>query len=461
VETAVELPQDPKSLPRAYLRLGRIHQARGEYGRAHYCFGVARQFFAELGDVRKLAFVANALAALALERGQLLAAGEHLEEARRLAQESGNEGAAVQALTLRGQIAIVLSNPSDAWQAFRDAEERAAALGDRRRHAVALDGLGRVALGNGYLEEARVFVERAMQLHAEIGDRRGLAVCLLHLGDATRALRRPEQALRHYRRARRVFEEMGYLDGVASARHRTGRLLRVLGRTTAAVRELAAAVEAFEKARLPDRPAALRDLGATLADAGSGRAARTALARADRGEPPGAQRRIRRVESRTVRARLALLEGDLRRARAVAERALDAARRTSGHRARIAALLTVGEVALRGGELVEARRAAEDALAFAREEGDPLEAAAAERILVELAARAGRTDEASERAHRAARAYTGRADALDGPARLLLALGRGLTRPEPLRAARYLGRARLCYARLSAQGFRAPEAALA
>jgi tetratricopeptide (TPR) repeat protein len=457
VETAVDLPQDPKSLPRAYLRLGRIHQARGEYGRAHYCFGVARQFFAELGDVRKLAFVCNALAALALERGQLLAAGEHLDEASRLAEESGNEGAAVQALNLRGQVALVLASPSAAWQAFRDAEARAAAIGDRRRHAAALDGLGRVALESGYLEEARAFVERGMQLHAEIGDRRGLAVSLLHLGDATRALRRPEQALRHYRRARRVFEEMGYADGVASARHRIGRLLRALGRTTSAVRELAAAAEEFGRVRLPDRHAALRDLGGALADAGSARAARTALARADRGEPEGAQRRALRVASRTERVRLALLEGDLRRARAVAERALESARRTTGHAARIAALLATGDAALRGGELVEARRAAEEALAFAGEVGDPLSAAAAERILVELAARAGRTGEASERAHRAARAYTGRTDVLDGPARLLLALGQGLARSEPARAARYLRRARGCYQRLRGQGFRPPE----
>jgi tetratricopeptide (TPR) repeat protein len=457
VESAVELQEDPRSVPRAYLRLGRIHQARGEYGRAHYCFGVARQFFADMGDRRKLAFAYNALAALALERGQLLAAGEHLDDATRLAEESGNEGAAVQALNLRGQIALVLQSPTAAWQAFRDAEARAGAIGDRRRQAAALDGLGRVALESGYLEEARTFIERGMELHGEIGDRRGLAISLLHLGDAARAVRRGDLALRHYRRARRVFEEMGYADGVASARHRRGRLLRALGRTTAAVRELAAATEEFGRVRLPDRHAALRDLGEALADAGSTRAARVALARADRGEPPGAERRAHRVMSRTVRARMAIAEGDLRRAGALARCAVLRAGRTTGHAARIAANLAVGEASLKGGELTEARRAAEAALAFASEEGDPLAAAAAERILLELAARAGRTSEASERAHRAARAYTGRADAADGPARLLLALGQGLARAEPKRAARYLEAARRCYGRLAGLGFRPPE----
>ncbi|HEX5137639.1 MAG TPA: hypothetical protein VFY93_11735, partial [Planctomycetota bacterium] len=229
--------------------------------------------------------------------------------------------------------------------------------------------------------------------------------------------------------------------------------------STAAIRELAAAAEEFERVGLPDRHAALRDLGEALADAGSARAARTALARADRGEHPGAERRAHRVFSRTARVRLALGEGDLRRARAVAGRALDVARRTPGHAARIAAHLAVGEAALRGGELVEARQAAEAALAFAREEGDPLAAAAAERILAELAARAGRTGEASERAHRAARAYTGRVDAGDGPARLLLALGRGLSRAEPARASAYLARAKGCYQRLKGLGFRPPEGA--
>jgi hypothetical protein len=108
---------------------------------------------------------------------------------------------------------------------------------------------------------------------------------------------------------------------------------------------------------------------------------------------------------------------------------------------------------------VEARQAAEAALAFAGEEGDPLAAAAAERILLELAARAGRTAEAAERAHRVARAYTGREDAGDGPARLLLALGHGLARAEPKRAGRYLEAARRCHARLAAQGFRPPDGA--
>ncbi|HEX5138561.1 MAG TPA: protein kinase, partial [Planctomycetota bacterium] len=222
VESATELPQDPGSLPRAHLRLGRIHQARGEYDRAHYSYGVARELFAELGDMRKLAFVDNGLAALEIERGELLAAIGYRDEAARLAEESGNEGAAVQALNLRGQIELLLGNLAPAREAFGEAETRAASLGDRRRHAVALDGLGRVALANGYLEEARAFIERGMQIHAEIGDRRGLGVSLVHLADVTRALRRPEHALRLYRRARRVFEEMGYTDGVGSARHRGG-----------------------------------------------------------------------------------------------------------------------------------------------------------------------------------------------------------------------------------------------
>jgi hypothetical protein len=250
---------------------------------------------------------------------------------------------------------------------------------------------------------------------------------------------------------------MSYRDGVASARHRTGNLLRALGRTTAAIRELAAAAEQLGELRLPDRHAALRDLGAALVDAGSGRAARTALARADRGEPPGAERRARRVKSRTLRSRLALLEGDLRRAGAIANRAVESAKRAPGHAPRMAAHLAFAEAALRAGELFGARQAAEAVLAFSAEEGDPLSAATAERILAELAARAGRVAEVRERAHRAARAFTGRADAGDGLACLLLALGRGLARSEPVRARRYHEAARRCYGRLQGQGFRPPE----
>ncbi|MHC4490932.1 MAG: hypothetical protein ACYTDU_04845, partial [Planctomycetota bacterium] len=134
--------------------------------------------------------------------------------------------------------------------------------------------------------------------------------------------------------------------------------------------------------------------------------------------------------------------------------------RSTGHAARIAASVVLAEVALRDGALQEARRAADVALAFARAQSDPFAAAAAERVLLELAGRAGRPAEAVERAHRAARAYTGRADVGDGPARLLAALGRGLAEADPRRAQRFLRAARRCYDRLEAQGFRPPESLL-
>jgi hypothetical protein len=76
---------------------------------------------------------------------------------------------------------------------------------------------------------------------------------------------------------------------------------------------------------------------------------------------------------------------------------------------------------------------------------------------MELAARDGRTDEARDLAHRAARAYTRRADAGDGPARLLVGLGRGLSAASIPRGERYLNAARRCYQRLERLGFRAPE----
>ncbi|MHC4134567.1 MAG: protein kinase domain-containing protein [Planctomycetota bacterium] len=210
----------------------------------------------------------------------------------------------------------------------------------------------------------------------------------------------------------------------------------------------------FGRLGLPDRHPALRDLAGALADAGSVRPARIALYRADRGDRRG------RVASRALRARLALKHGDLRRARGWVERAERHAGRSTGHAARIAASVVLAEVALRDGALQEARRAADVALAFARAQGDPFAAAAAERVLLELAGRAGRPAEAVERAHRAARAYTGRADVGDGPARLLAALGRGLAEADPRRAQRFLRAARRCYDRLEAQGFRPPESLL-
>ncbi len=461
VEGGRSIAEDARSLPRACARLGRIHKARGEYDRAAYCFGVAQRMLVEMGDLRAVAFLLDSLAELSLEQGQLAEAAKSLEQAEQLAREVGNEGASIQTAILKGQLALALGRDGEARRSFDEAESRARHLGDLKRLAAALVGAGRTALHGGYLRDARAKLEEAIELRARMGDRPGVATAMVRLGEVHQAAGRVARALRYYRRAQRLFGEIGQPEGVAQARLFAGRIHRARGKTTSAVRELAAAAEEYMRLGLPDRFTALRDVGEALVDAGSGRAARLALARADRGEAPGAARRAHRVRSRALRVKLALRGGEARRARALAASAARSAARTTGHGARILAQLALAESALRLGEEGDARRAAETALAFSHEQGDMFAAAGAERILCELHAKAGRPAVALDHAHRVARAYTGRTDAGEGPARLLLALAEGFTRSAPQRAARYLRAARRCYLRLGMQGFSPPDLAQA
>lgn len=451
------LTTQPRAQPRALVRLGRIHQAQGDFESAVRCFTRARDLYDELGDRRKLAFVYASLGNLALTRGEYVAAEGAIGTAAKLAAETGNEGAAIEALSLKGKFAFLVHRPLEARLAFAEAEERSRELGDRRRQSDALEGLGRVALEGGYMDEARRWIRAAIERHGTVGDRPALARNLLHLGDIARRTGAAPRALQQYRRARRVFADVGRPDGVATARQRAGLVLAAAGDTTRSIEELAAAAEGFGTLGLPERFAALRDLGRALADAGSERSARLALARADRGEPAGPGRRRHRVGSRARRARLALRRGDLARARYWARRALHTSVWTTGPGARITANLVEAEVALRQGDDAGARRAAETALAFARELGNPLRAAAAEHVLLELAGRAGLPAEIMDRAHRAARAYTDRRDVRDAPARLLLSLARAWEQAEPARAERYRDRARSCYRRLESRGFLPPD----
>jgi len=290
-----------------------------------------------------------------------------------------------------------------------------------------------------------------------MGDRAGLGDGLVLLGEVQRARGRSDLALHSYRRAIRVFAEIGRPEGEAEALLQAGRVLRLRAKTTSAVRDLAAAAETFARIGHPGRGRALAELAIALAESGAVRPARLALARADRAIPPGTPRRTQRILSRAVRARLALAEGDLRRAWFLASRARRHAARVSGHAARIVAHRIAAEVALRRGDLPEARRSAETALAFARETGALLEGAAAERVLLEMDARAGRTREAAARAHRIARIYSRQRDSGGEPWRLLRSLERGLRAAEPRRAAGYGRAAARCRARLESQGFRAGE----
>jgi len=383
------LSVEPGSRPRAYLRLGRLHQGEGEYEEAGRCYEEARRLFEEIGDRRRLAFVYLALAALFRDRAEVVPAQQHLERARALARETLNEGAAVQALILEGELALVLEQYVPARRAFSEARDRAAALGDRRREADALERLGQVAIATGYLRDARGWIEEAIHLLARMGDRPRLARAFLHLGDLRRAAGDVSPALRFFRRALRIYDELGLRDGAAAARHRIGLAHGAAGRPAEAVRELARAAEEFAQLDRPERRAVLRDLAGALADAGGGdRPARIALARADRGEPPGPGRRAHRVASRVIRVRLALARDGLRRARALARAAVRQAARAGGHRTRAAAQLAVARTALHAGDLPAARGAATTAQVFARAEHDAEGAAAAERILRDVALRA-------------------------------------------------------------------------
>lgn len=446
-----------RSLARAYMAMGRIHQARGEHDSARSAYGFVREALEEVGDKDTLAFAYNALAGLALERGELERASDCLVRARLLAEQTRNRAAAAQAVTLHGALSLARGDLAAAARAFALAERSALELGDRRRRGPALEGLAEVDLDGGYLERAERRAREAVELYGVMGDRRGMARSRLLRGRVQQARGRAHRALRDFRRAQRLSEEIGNPEGVAHARHYAGRVLRARCKTDLAVADLAAAFEGLNRLHAPERFAALRDLAQALVDSGNPAVARTALARADRGEPPGAQRKIHRTHSRAQRAHLHLRCGNLRCAAVWARRAVSHAARLSGHGPRVAAHLALAEVALRQGAVDTARRAAETVLAFAPEQRDPLDRAAAERILAEIAALEGRREEARRRSHRAARAYTGRPDAGEGPAQLLWALGSGLRHADPAASRRYLRAAGGCYARLEAQGLRRPR----
>ncbi|MHC4938827.1 MAG: serine/threonine-protein kinase [Planctomycetota bacterium] len=446
-----------RDLARAYRRLGRIHQAQGDYDDAALAYETSRAMLEEVGDFRAVAFLHCSMGALALDRGDLVAAQRSIRDALELAKSRGNEGATIQALILDGRLALRLRDHARAREGFAAAEDRARALGDRRRRAIALQGLARVDLSGGYLSAALDRLGEAIDLHAVMGDRAGLAEALVLLGDVHRDRGRSDLALHNYRRAERVFREIGRPEGEAAALLQAGRVLRLRAKTTLAVRDVARAAETFSRIGHPGRARALLELAFALAESGAERPARLALARADRAAAPGSDRRIQRVVGRALRARFALARKELRLAGFLAERARRFGARTPGHGARIVAYRIAAEVAARRGDFPAARRNAETALAFAQEGGFLLEAAAAERVLLELDAAAGRTAAARARAHRIARIYAQRSDSGGESWRLLCALQRGFARKEPKLSAGYARAAARCRARLEAQGFRAAE----
>jgi tetratricopeptide (TPR) repeat protein len=243
---------------------GVLHD-QGKLGEARRYAEEALALRHELTQRRGVGLAMNLLAPIFRKQGELDAAETMSRESARILDEVRDRRSAIHARLNLAQVLCDLDKKAEARQTFERVVAEAQAAGYRSLAASALFGLGKVAMYENRLEEARKHLEQSFRIHNELGERSRKSLTCLALAELTIAEKRPgagelltKQALEEFRREK-VPEKEAWAFAVLSqtllAQGKAGEARRAAGRAIALLRDVeqrevrAAAEKAFQMAR--------------------------------------------------------------------------------------------------------------------------------------------------------------------------------------------------------------------
>ncbi|MGH3145196.1 MAG: tetratricopeptide repeat protein, partial [Rubrobacter sp.] len=171
-------PVEPSihELEHLYTQLGRAYEIADEWGKAQAAYETMLALGQQLGEARLEVLSLNHLAILSFTQQEpdLPKTKTHLEEARRLAEEAGLEGALVETECNLADLMTLLAGEYEHTDPLaRKALDSARALEEERPDLVAraLLTLARVELNRGRLGESAVHAEEGAELSRDLAER--------------------------------------------------------------------------------------------------------------------------------------------------------------------------------------------------------------------------------------------------------------------------------------------------
>lgn len=216
--------EDTTGQATAWLHLGRIAEARGNYVQAHECWQDGLMLARQSGHDGLVAGLLMELGVLARQQGQPAEANRFFEEALGIARRAGDrrrEGAILRNLGIllreRGQ-------PERARQLYEEALAVFHEVGEQQESARTLNNLGVLARQQGQPERARQLLEAALAIFRQLEDRRGAAIALGNLSRLAENRGQLKQARQLYEEALAAFEQLGDRRSAAQVVHNLGTL---------------------------------------------------------------------------------------------------------------------------------------------------------------------------------------------------------------------------------------------
>ncbi len=154
---------------------------------------------------------------LALGRGDLARASQHLEEALDLYRRLGDEAGVAAVLVELGQTARAQGDNERAVALSEEGLELGRRLDQPKVVAIALNTLGHVERHRGNLEDAIVRYEESLALFRELGHGWGIAYTLANLASVARARGALDRTLALSEESLTIYTELGDRSGMALA----------------------------------------------------------------------------------------------------------------------------------------------------------------------------------------------------------------------------------------------------
>ena len=213
----------------ALLKLGRILELVGDWGRAEAVTAEALDLATAVGDGDAQGWAHVGLAELARKQGQFDPATVQIDAASGCFEAAGDEAGLGQVLHLAGTVAAMTGDMPTARRRYEESLAIRQRLGDLAKVGALYSNLAIVAEHEGKPEETRRLNELALETRRQAGDRWGVGVSLNNLGALAIREGHTEEGRRQVEEALHLMLEVGDALFAATTRSLLGNAARDVG----------------------------------------------------------------------------------------------------------------------------------------------------------------------------------------------------------------------------------------
>jgi class 3 adenylate cyclase/tetratricopeptide (TPR) repeat protein len=252
--------------------LGHLNVAVSRHAEALALYEQAVALSAQAGDDAGVATAKDGIGSVLQSQGRFREAIAAYQDALAWSSRAGDDQSRAVILNNLANCQLEAGNALAALEGYLAAAELFEKLNLPLYQALAYSNVAPILVGQGLLEQGRLYLERALAIQRKAGNRAAEGGTLLNLGALLNQADRTVDSIASYEAARRIFRELGDRKSEAMAVHNLGQGLHDAGRHAEAIAHLRQALSLRESVQ-DSRGALSSRIGLGSALASSGKAA--------------------------------------------------------------------------------------------------------------------------------------------------------------------------------------------